>query len=187
MSTPMQTVADQITTVASSHLGPDVAAPIPTLKSVARTLKHLAKQLTQQRVKQAQAAQKATVPTAKKLRKALVGELIAALQPHLGLEKGPQTTVSKGVSKTLKQLAAQLVQQQRKQTRQGAKVERKAAKQQRLDTVLAPVLKVAHLSSASNSRPISAARPSRAKPAAPKGSLASISAKKELVATAAAA
>ena len=174
----MQTLTDQLTTAVAPHLGSD-AAPSHTLKGVAKTLKHLAKQLTKQRVKQAQAAKKAAVPTANQQRKALAAELLTALQPHLSLASSDTTEVPKALAKTVSRLATQLLKQHRQQAKQVAKATRKAAKQQRKDKTLAPVLKVVRLSPALNGQPVAAVRRAPAKRAALKAAPSPAAARKE--------
>lgn len=178
MSTPMQTLTDQLTTAVAPCLSSE-GAPSRTLKGVAKTLKHLAKQLTKQQVKQEQAAQKAAVPTAKKLRKALAGELLTALRPHLGLATVAGAEVPKVVAETLNRLAVQLIKQRRKQAEQAAKVTRKAAKQQRKEKTVAPILKVVRLSLAAKGQP-AAARRAPSKRATPRAAPAPAAVKAEL-------
>ncbi|MDQ2770704.1 MAG: hypothetical protein M3Y54_09405 [Bacteroidota bacterium] len=177
----MQTLTEQLETAIAPHLSPDAAAPTRTLKSVAKTLKQLARQLTKQRVEQ----EKAAAPTAQKQRKVLAGELIASLKPHLGNEQNSKDAVPKAVTKLVKHLAAQLVKQRRQQDKQIARMARKAAKQKNVKQVLAPVLKVVRLAPAANGQP--AARSVRAKRATSNGSLNAGSAPKKLAATTSAA
>ena len=130
MTTSTPTLTDRLTTAVAPHLGLDPTASRRTLKGVAKSLRRLAKGLTNKRVKQeqaaAKAAQKAAAPTTKMKRKALTSELVTALHPHLGLEDAG-ANVPKKFTKTVKHLAAQLVQQHRKQARQAAKAADKAA------------------------------------------------------------
>jgi hypothetical protein len=125
MSSPTQPKADQLAAALAPHLG---LAPTRTLKGVAKSLRRLAKQLINQQDKQEKAAAKAALPTAKKQRNTLAGELLTALHPHLGLGPATGNEVPKKVIKTVKQLAAQLLKQRTELTRQAAKSARKAAK-----------------------------------------------------------
>lgn len=125
MSSPTQPKADQLAAALAPHLGP---APTRTLKGVAKSLRRLAKQLTNQQAKQEKAAAKAALPTAKKQRNTLAGELLTALHPHLGLGPAADNEVPKKVVRTMKQLAAQLLKQRAKLARQTAKAARKTAK-----------------------------------------------------------
>jgi len=125
MSTPIQPKADQLAIALAPHLGP---APTRTLKGVAKSLRRLARQLTNQQARQEKAAAKAALPTPKKQRNTLAGELLTALHPHLGLGKATGSEVPKKVTRTVKQLAAQLLKQRAKLVRQSAKAARKAAK-----------------------------------------------------------
>lgn len=118
MSSPIQPKADQLAAALAPHLGD---APTRTLKGVAKSLRRLAKQLTSQQAKQEKAAAKAALPTAKKQRDTLAGELLTALHPHLGLGNTAGNEVPKKVTKTVKQLAAQLLKQRTKLTRKTAK------------------------------------------------------------------
>lgn len=125
MSSSTQPNADQLAAALAPHLG---LAPTRSLKGVAKALRHLAKQLTNQQAKQESAAAKAALPTAKKQRNTLAGELLTALHPHLGLGRADGSEVSKKVARTVKQLATQLLKQRTKLARQTAKAARKAAK-----------------------------------------------------------
>lgn len=125
MSSPIQPKADQLAATLAPHLGP---APTRTLDSVAKSLRHLARQLTNQQAKQKKAAAKAAMPTAKKQRNTLAGELLTALHSHLGLSEATGDEVSRRVAQTVKQLAAQLLKQRAKLVRENAKSARKAAK-----------------------------------------------------------
>ena len=125
MSSPIQPKADQLAAALAPHFG---LAPTRTLKGVAKSLRHLAKQLTNQQAKQEKVAAKAALPTAKKQRNTIAGELLTALHPHLGLDKAAGTKIPKKVARTVKQLAAQLLKQRTKLARQTAKAARKAVK-----------------------------------------------------------
>lgn len=125
MSSSIQPKTDQLAAALAPHLG---AAPTRTLKGVAKSLRRLAKQLTTQQAKQERAAAKAALPTAKKQRNTLAGELLTALHPHLGLGKAAGNEIPKKLTRTVKQLAAQLLKQRAKLARQTAKAVRKAAK-----------------------------------------------------------
>ena len=135
-------------------------APTRTLKGVAKSLRHLAKQLTNQE----KAAAKAALPTAKKQRNTIAGELLVALHPHLGLGKATGTEVPKKVARTVKQLAAQLLKQRTKLARQMAKAARKAAKK---PSAAKPATTPASPRRATRPQPLTAARkPTTAKVAA---------------------
>lgn len=125
MSSPIQQKTDHLAAALAPHLGP---ASTRTLKGVAQSLRHLAKQLTNQQAKQEKAAAKAALPTAKKQRNTMAHELLTALHPHLGLGKDAESEVPKKVARTVKQLATQLLKQRAKLTRQTAKAVRKAVK-----------------------------------------------------------
>jgi hypothetical protein len=183
MSTPIQTLTDQLTAAVVPNADSDAAAPTRTLKGVAKTLKLLAKQLTTQQAKQERTAQKAARPTAKKQRKALAGELLTTLRPQLGLGTATSTEVPKPLIKTVNRLAAKLIEQRRKQARQSAKATRKATRKLRDEQTLAPVLQVVRLAPAGNGRPAPATRSGRASRVASNGSLPTGVAKKELAAT----
>lgn len=92
MSSPIQPKADQLAAALAPHLG---AAPTRTLKGVAKSLRRLARQLINQQAKQEKSAAKAALPTAKKQRNTLAGELLTALHPHLGLDKAAGNEVPK--------------------------------------------------------------------------------------------
>ena len=173
----MQTLTDQLTTAVAPHFSPDDAAPTRTLKGVAKTLRRLAKQLTAQQAKQAREAEKATMPTAKELRKALAGELLSALKPHLGLAKAKSAEAPKPIIKTVSRLAEQILKQRRKQTKQAAKALRQAAKKEKKQAKqahpVAPVLKVVRLAPAANGQPVVAARRVRTKRSASTATVAS--------------
>ena len=115
MSSPIQPKADQLAAALAPHLGP---APTRTLKGVAKSLRHLAKQLTNQQAKQEKSAAKAAQPTAKKQRTTLAGQLLTALHPHLGLGQAAHEEVPNKVTRTVKQLATQLLKQRTKLARQ---------------------------------------------------------------------
>ena len=125
MSSPIQPKADYLAAALAPHLG---SAPTRTLKGVAQSLRHLAKQLTNQQAKQEKAAAKAALPTVKKQRDTMANELLTALHPHLGLGKAAGDEVPKKVARTVKKLAAQLLKQRAKLARQTAEDARKAAK-----------------------------------------------------------
>ena len=125
MNSPTQPKADQLAAALAPHLGP---APTRTLKGVAKSLRHLAEQLTNQQAKQEKTAAKAALPTAKKQRNTLASELLTALHPHLGLGKAAGNEVPKKVARTVKQLAAQLLKRRTKLARQTAKAARKATR-----------------------------------------------------------
>ena len=125
MNSPIQQKTDHLAAALAPHLGP---APTRTLKGVAQSLRHLAKQLTNQQAKQEKAAAKAALPSAKKQRNTMAHELLTALHPHLGLGKAADSEVPKKVARTVKQLATQLLKQRAKLARQTAKAARKAAK-----------------------------------------------------------
>ena len=152
MSSPTQSKADQLAAALAPHLGP---APTRTLKGVAKSLRRLAKQLTNQQAKQEKAAAKAALPTAKKQRNSLAGELLTALHPHLGLGKATGNEVPKKVTRTVKHLAAQLLKQRVKLTRQTAKAARKAAKKHH---PAKPATTPARPHRAARPRPMTAAR-----------------------------
>ncbi len=69
---------------------------------MAKSLRCLAKQLTNQQVEQEKAAAKAALPTVKKQRNTIADELLTALHPHLGLGKTAGTEVPKKVARTVK-------------------------------------------------------------------------------------
>lgn len=124
MSSPTQPKTDQLAAALAPHLG---LAPTRTLRGVAKSLRRLARQLTNQQAKQERAAAKAALPTAKKQRNALAGELLTALHPHLGLGRTAASEIPKKVVRTVKQLATQLLKQRTKLARHTAKAARKAA------------------------------------------------------------
>ena len=101
----MQTLTDQLTTAVAPHFSPEDAASTRTLKGVAKTLRHLAKQLTAHQGKQARAAEKAAMPTPEKLRQELAGELLFALKPHLNLATAKSAGALKSIVKTVNHLA----------------------------------------------------------------------------------
>ena len=116
MSKPQKILADQLAAAVTPVSGD--AAPT---KAVAKTLRQLAKQLTKQQSKQTKAVQQPTPLTAKRVRKALAGELATALQPYLGANAASDPKTPKGVTKAMKRLAGQLVKERRKQAKQTAK------------------------------------------------------------------
>ncbi len=118
MSISKQALADQLAAVTAIHLGP-VASGRPS-KAVAKTLRHLAKQLHK-------AARRAAQPSAKQVRKALADQLTTALAPFLRLEIAAGGAVAKAVDNTVKRLATQLVKLHRKQDKALAKLARRSA------------------------------------------------------------
>lgn len=125
MNTSKQQLTDQLAAAAAPHLSNPAGGPP---KPVAKTLRQLAKQLTQQQAKSAKADRPVSA-TGKQARKALVGELVTVLTPYLDAARAGEEETTKGVLKTVKRLAAQLVKQRRKQARQTAKLTKKAEKQ----------------------------------------------------------
>ena len=118
MSPSKQTLADQLAAAAAPHLGFGSGGRSP--KAVAKTLRHLAKQLHK-------AARRAARPIAKQVRKALAVQLTAALVPFLRLEIPVCGAIAKAVDSTVKRLATQLLKLHRKQDKALAKKARRSA------------------------------------------------------------
>ena len=157
MSSPIQPKADYLAAALAPHLG---SAPTRTLKGVAQSLRHLAKQLTNQQAKQEKAAAKAALPTVKKQRDTMANELLTALHPHLGLGKAAGDEVPKKVARTVKKLAAQLLKQRAKLARQTAEDARKAARKAAKKTAAAkPAVKPVARPATTPASPRRAARP----------------------------
>ena len=100
MSKSQKYLADQLAAAVAPHLGEDAVTQPP--KAVAKTLRQLAKQLTNQQSKQAHAAEKSTPLTAKRARKALAGELATALEPYWGMAEDATVKAPKAVKKAMK-------------------------------------------------------------------------------------
>ena len=156
MSSPIQPKADYLAAALAPHLG---SAPTRTLKGVAQSLRHLAKQLTNQQAKQEKSAAKAALPTVKKQRDTMANELLTALHPHLGLGKAAGDEVPRKVARTVKKLAAQLLKKRAKLTRQIARAARKAAKKTAaVKPVARPATTPASPRRAASPQPMTAAR-----------------------------
>ncbi|AWM31883.1 hypothetical protein [Hymenobacter nivis] len=117
MSPSKQTLADQLAAAAALHLGPGAGGR--SSKAVAKTLRHLAKQLHK-------AARRAERPSARQVRKALAGQLTAALAPFLRPEIPAGGAIAEAVDSTVKRLATQLVKLHRKQDKALAKQARRS-------------------------------------------------------------
>ena len=125
-------LAGQLAEAVAPHFGGEAAATAQPSKAVAKILRQLAKQLTKQQGKQAKAAKVAATPTpltAKRARKALVGELAVSLQSYLGPAEDETKKAPKGIAKAMKRLAGQVVKQRRKQAKLKAKQAAKETKQ----------------------------------------------------------
>lgn len=152
MNSPIQPKVAQLAAALVPHLD---LAPARTLKGVAKSLRRLARQLTNQQVKQEKADAKAALPTVKMQRNTLDSELLMALHPHLGLGRAAGNEVPKKIARTVKKLAAQLLKQRAKQDRKTVKAARKAAKK---NLVVKPAPTPASSRRTTRPQPITAAR-----------------------------
>jgi hypothetical protein len=108
-SLSQQALADQLATAVAPSLQNNTVVLGRKPKSVAKTLRHLAKQLTKESGKMI-TAPKAKQPSAKQVRHALAGELMVALQPFMVVPPESKK-MPKALIKTVKHLAAQLSKQ----------------------------------------------------------------------------
>jgi hypothetical protein len=108
-SLSQQALADQLATAVAPSLPNNTIVLGRKPKSVAKTLRQLAKQLTKAPGKNI-TAPKVKPPSTKQVRHALVGELMVALQPFLVVEPESKK-MAKVLAKTVKHLAAQLSKQ----------------------------------------------------------------------------